>query len=182
MNNNANTPSSSSQTNEILQQTQRLLAWRDYQDSLKNVDQEVLKQLQTTTSHLRAYLWVKALTYIFQFSVISAVLFFSLRENLQVSQDKPWVWAVSFISLVLLGVLLFRNPIQSINQTFVDLVRVQIVLQGYSRQINQVDAVFKQAFLENKMDIKSVSKSLDHLQKVMDGNVESLLQLLDEMG
>jgi len=171
---------SHSKTNEILQQTQRLLAWRDYQDSLKNVDQEVLKQLQITTSHLRVSLWTKVITYIFQFTVISIALFFSLRESLKTSQVNSETWVISLISLVLLGILLFRNPIHSINQTHVDLVRVQIVLQGYARQINQVDAIFKQALLENNMDIRNVSKSLDHLQRVIDGNVESLLQILDE--
>lgn len=50
----ANHPSSPSAQdhNEVLQQTQRLLTWSAYQESLKDVDREVLEQFHQTISSL----------------------------------------------------------------------------------------------------------------------------------
>lgn len=167
--------------NEVLQQTQRLLTWSAYQESIKEVDREVLQQFHVTISSLRSALWVKVGIYLLQFVVVTIVLFFGLSQTLQTKSSEPWTWLISLVSLVLFAILLLRNPIQSINHTLVDLARVQIILQGYTRQINQVDAIFKQAFLEKNVGVKTVGKSLEQIQRVIDGNVESLLQFLDEM-
>jgi len=178
----ANHPGSSTQDhNEVLQQTQRLLTWSAYQESLKEVDREVLQQFHLTISSLRSALWIKVGIYLLQFLVVSAALFFGLSQTLQAKPAEPWAWVVSLGCLLLLAILLMRNPIQSINHTLVDLARVQIILQGYTRQINQVDAIFKQAFLERTIGVRTVSKSLEQIQRVIDGNVESLLQFLEEM-
>jgi hypothetical protein len=83
--------------------------------------------------------------------------------------------------LFFLAILLFRNPILTMNRILVDLARIQIILQGYTRQVNQVDATFKQAFLEKKVEIRTVGRSLEQIQKVIDGNIESLLQFMEEM-
>jgi hypothetical protein len=179
MNTSANSQPSSRQSDQVLQQTQRLIAWSAYEASLKYVDQEILNQYRLTINHLRTSLWVQSGTYIVQLLVTSSVLLYSLGENLQASEVDPLIWTISLASLTLLGILIFRNPIRSLNRTMVDLTRIQIILQGYIRQINQVDAIFKQAFLEDKMDVKNVSKSLDHIQRLIDANVESLLQFLD---
>ena len=167
--------------NEVLQQTQRLLTWSAYQESIKEVDREVLAQFHLTISSLRRALWIKVGIYLLQFAVVSLILFFGLFQTLQTKPSDPWAWIVSLVGLVLLVILLVRNPLHAINHTLVDLARVQIILQGYTRQINQVDAIFKQAFLEKTIGVKTVGKSLEQIQRVIDGNVESLLQFLEEM-
>ena len=96
-------------------------------------------------------------------------------------ETQPWVWLVALGNLILLGVLLFRNPVESLNHILVDLARIQIVLQGYSRQISQVDAMFKQALLANRVDQKYLNQSMEHIQKVIDSNIESLLQFMEEL-
>src|SRR5689334_17039291 len=42
---------------EALEQTQRLLAWSAYQESLKEVDQKALRQFQLTVTSLRTASW-----------------------------------------------------------------------------------------------------------------------------
>jgi hypothetical protein len=88
---------------------------------------------------------------------------------------------IALASLALLGLLIYRNPLQSINRTFIDLARVQIILQGYHRQVNQIDATFKQALLENQIDQETQAKFLAQIQHIIDANVESLLQFIEEM-
>jgi len=173
--------SSLPEPNEALQQTQRLLAWSAYQESLREVDREVLQQFQKTIGSLRAALWLKAGIYLIQFAVVALALFWSLREAVQTGSTQPWVWLVTLGSLLLLGVLLFRNPVESLNRILVDLARIQIVLQGYSRQVNQVDAAFKQALLENRVDLKYLNQAIEHIQKVIDNNIESLLQFMEDL-
>ncbi len=167
--------------NDAIQQTHRLLAWSAYQESLKDVDREVLQQFQKTIASLRTALWLRAGFYLIQFAVITLALFWSLSKSLQIGATQPWVWLVALGNLILLGVLLFRNPVESLNHILVDLARIQIVLQGYSRQISQVDAMFKQALLANRVDQKYLNQSMEHIQKVIDSNIESLLQFMEEL-
>lgn len=167
--------------NETLRYTQRLLAWSAYQESLRDTDQKILQQFQATISSLRVALWIKALTYILQIVIVGAAFFISNRQVMQSNVGLNWPGLISLVSLGLFGFLLYRNPVQSINRTLVDLARVQVILQGYQRQINQVDAAFKQALLENELDPENFGKSLDQIQRVIDANVESLLQFLEEM-
>jgi hypothetical protein len=167
--------------NEMLQQTQRLLTWTAYQESLKEVDQKVLQQFQLTISSLRASLWIRVGIYSLQFIIFSIALFIGLFQVKKSPAENTLGVIISLVSLLFLVILLFRNPVLSMNRNLVDLARVQIILQGYTRQINQVDATFKQALLEKKVEIKTVSKSLEQIQKVIDGNIESLLQFMEEM-
>lgn len=171
----------SDNTYDALQQTQRLLAWSAYQESLKEVDRQVLSQFQAAIANLRASVWIKAGIYLAQFSTVSVGLFWTIHIATDSNRGQPWIWAIPFACLALIGVLLFRNPIESINRTLVDLTRVQIILQGYNRQVNQLDAIFKQALLDNTIDMESIEVSLNHIQKMIDGNIESLLQFLDEL-
>lgn len=179
--NKGSNPSSYSESNEALEQTQRLLTWSAYQESLREVDQQALQQFRLTVSSLRTALWIRVGIYVLQLVVVSAALIIGLLKiQPSPSENIPGL-IISFVSFLLLAILLFRSPIASMNRNLVDLARIQIILQGYTRQINQVDAVFKQAFLEKEVAIKTVVDSLAQVQKVIDGNVESLLQFLEEM-
>ena len=175
------TPIQEEGANQALQQTQRMLAWSAYEESLKEIDRKILEQFQQTITNLRKALWVNVCTYLAQFLILSLVLFYGLNRALQGTQAEIWPWVVALGSLVLLGVLLFRNPIRVINRSLVDLTRIQIILQGYNHQLHQVDATFKLALLTNTIDMAKVGKSLEHIQTIMDGNIESLIQFLDEM-
>jgi hypothetical protein len=166
---------------EVLKQTQRILAWSTYQESLKDVDQKVLEQFQATITGLRTALWVRSAIYLIQFLIMALILFLSSLRATQVGQNAELLWGIAFGSLILLAILLYRNPLPSMNHIIVDLARIQIILQGYIRQVNQVDVSFKQAILEDKIDLKSLEKSLKQIQVIIDNNIESLLQFLEEM-
>lgn len=181
MNNEATSQQSSTTSNEALEQTQRLLAWSAYQESIREVDQKALQQFQLTVSSLRTALWVRVGIYLLQLLVVSFALLLGLLQIQQFPSERILGLVISSVSFLLLAILLFRNPVPSMNRNLVDLARLQIILQGYTRQINQVDAVFKQAFLERRVATESVVHSLAQVQKVIDGNIESLLQFLEEM-
>ena len=165
-------------TGEMLKYTQRLLAWSTYQDSLRDSDQEILRQFQATHASLRASLWARLFIYFVQIGVVTATFYVSASQS---GGMFNWPGAVSLVSLLLLGILIYRNPLKAINRTLVDLTRVNIILQGYQRQINQVDATFKQEFLENRFDEETLKRSLEQIQHIIDRNVESLMQFLEEM-
>lgn len=164
-----------------LQQTQRLLVWNAYHESLKEADRKILGQFQETSANLRTSLWVNVGIYIVQFLVVSLVLFYGLRQSMQSLSGDMRPWLVVLISLVLLGILLFRNPIRSIDRTSVNMARIQIILQGYNRQLQQIDAIFKQELLTQPTEMVKTDKSLERIQATIDGNVESLIQLMEEM-
>ncbi len=170
----------SGQPNEALQQTQRLLAWSAYQESLRASDRIIIEQVQTAIGNLRTALWVKAGTYLLQLGIIGAAFFISSQYAI-VSPVNNSASLIALVSLALFGLLLYRNPLQSVNRTFIDLARVQIILQGYQRQINQIDATFKQALLENQIDQEAQAKFLNQIQHIIDANVESLLQFIEEI-
>ena len=170
------------QSDEVLQQTQRILSWSAYQESLRDVDQKVLDQFQATITSLRRTIWVRSGIYLIQFLVIALILIWSLQQAMTIDQsERWWIWSIAIGSLLMLAILLFRNPLPSISHHLVDLARIQIILQGYSRQINQVDASFKQMLLEDKIEARGLEKSIRQIQIIIDGNVESLLQFLEEM-
>jgi hypothetical protein len=174
-------PSPQQDSNESLLQTQRMLAWSAYQESLKEFDNLILGQFHQTIRNLRRALWVNIVTYLAQFLILSIILFYALIRALLTASGEVWPWAIAIFSLSLLGVLLFRNPIRAVNRSLIDLTRIQIILQGYNHQLYQVDATFKLALLSETMDLGKLNKYLGNIQIVMDGNIESLIQFLDEM-
>lgn len=145
------------------------------------MDQKALQQFQLTVSNLRSALWVRVAIYLVQLLVLSIALILGLLQVRHFPSDKFLGLAISAVSFLLLAILLFRNPVPAVHRNLVDLARLQIILQGYTRQINQVDAVFKQAFLERRVETETVVHSLAQVQKVIDGNLENLLQFLEEM-
>ena len=50
-------------------------------------------------------------------------------------------------SLGTLLYLFYRDPLKNIRESVTNLVTVNVVFSGYVRQINQIDATFKQLFL-----------------------------------
>jgi HEAT repeat protein len=50
-------------------------------------------------------------------------------------------------SLATLLLLFYRSPLHQINQSVTNLTKVNVIFLGYMRQINQIDATFKQLFL-----------------------------------
>ena len=166
---------------KMLRYTQRMLAWNAYQESLRESDRVIIAQVQASIHSLRTGLWVRAGTYVLQLGILGGAFFVSSQHALVTTANINFSSLIALISLVLLGLLLYRNPLQTINRTLIELARVQVILQGYQRQVNQIDAVFKQSLLENEIDQETLTHSLEQIQRIIDANVESLLQFIEEM-
>jgi len=69
--------------------------------------------------------------------------------------------------------LIYRDPIKNISTSVTNLVKVNIVFLGYMRQINQIDATFKQLFLNKKgfntaqmeITVKQIQNSVEQTLK-----------------
>ena len=166
---------------EMLRYTQQMLAWSAYQESLRESDRKILEQVQASIGSLRAGVWIRAVIHILQIFVVGGALIVATQQAMFGNNNVNLFSLLALGSLVLFGILLYRNPLHSINRTLIDLARVQVILQGYQRQINQVDAFFKQALLEDDINQETLTKSLDQIQRIIDINVESLLQFIEEM-
>jgi len=166
---------------KMVRYTQRMLAWSAYQESLRESDRIIVTQVEASIHNLRTGLWVRAGTYLLQISILGGAFFVSSQHALVTTANINFSSLIALVSLVLLGLLLYRNPLQTINRTLIELARVQIILQGYQRQVNQIDAVFKQSLLENEIDQETLAHSLEQIQRIIDANVESLLQFIEEM-
>ena len=70
--------------------------------------------------------------------------------------------------------LFYRDPLKNIHQSVSNLLKVNVVFTGYMRQINQIDASFKQLFLSaggfGTVDMKqTVDQIQDSVKETMEG-------------
>jgi uncharacterized membrane protein YkvI len=140
-----------------------------------------MDQFQQTVSTLRFTFLLNILIYASIFIFLIIAFFYGSKLTLDDSGQPIWGGAIAITSLIVLGIMIYRNPVREITQIAGDLAKVQIILQGYNRQINQVDTAFKQAVLSGTLNVTMLNKSLDHLQEAIDNNVENITHSMEDI-
>ena len=161
--------------------TQYVLAWNAYHETLKNVDKQILRQFRYSTTHVRSAMWSQVIVHGLGLIVVCVTLFWSLNQAFQNQQNANWPWLIVLVSLVLLGIFLYRNPAKDIYKVVLDLARIQLIFQGHTRQLHQSDAVFRQYLLSDQVDGEILMQLNEYTQSVIDNNLENLLQSLDNL-
>jgi hypothetical protein len=160
---------------------QGILAWTTYQETLRKLDKNLMSQFEKTMSSLRFTFLVNTIVYVLFFVFLVCAFIYGSEPALNNSEQSIFGGVIAIVCLVLLGIMIFRNPVREFAKITRDLAKIQIILQGYNRQLNQVDAAFKQAVLSGDLNVTILSRSVEHLQQIIDNNVESLTSSLEDI-
>lgn len=167
-------------TDNTIRRIQQLLAWNTYQTSLNKLDSETFQEFQQTIKDLHDVLWIQVIIFGLEFIVITGVLIWGLGQITQNTSNYLWGGCITLISLFLLGLMFYRNPVKETKRVVLAITRIQIILQGYARQLHQGDAIFKQTLSADTIDPKALKKSLKQIQASIDDNLENLIQSFDD--
>jgi ElaB/YqjD/DUF883 family membrane-anchored ribosome-binding protein len=156
-------------------QAQRAQMLDKYTALLHEADQQIMGQFNNLMRNARFAFRVSMTMHIITFTVGVLLILTSIGLSL-FSQDSQWPEILApgiGGGLVTLLTLFYKDPIRYIGQSVNRLVKVNIVFLGYVRQINQIDATFKQMFISStdfgtaQMD-KTVAKIQESVEQTLD--------------
>lgn len=165
-------------------QAQQALVVNKYTELLGKADERIMEQFEGIMSRARIAfqmtMWMHGI--IFGVGVITLV--FSLGVTL-------WDGFETFVSYIgavgatgSVGVLLalfYRDPLSNISTSVNNLVKVNVVFLGYIRQINQIDATFKQLFLSsNGFTIKQMQDTVLQIETSVDKTLQKVQEYLKD--
>jgi hypothetical protein len=154
-------------------QAQRAQMLDKYTTLLHEADQQIMGQFNSLMRNARFAFRVSMTMHIITFSMGVLLILTSIYLSYNNGQ-LPQILAPGIGGgLVTLLTLFYKDPIRYIGQAVNRLVKVNIVFLGYVRQINQIDATFKQMFISStdfgtaQMD-KTVAKIQEAVQQTLD--------------
>jgi HEAT repeat protein len=115
-----------------------------------------------------------ATVFVFGLVLMIAGLIVALQEGADRFERFVGIGAAGS-SLATILWLFYRQPIQNIRRSVTGLVKVNVVFQGFVRQINQVDATFKRRFLD------PASFGADEMTKTVDRIQQTVAETLNEI-
>ena len=146
------------------------------EDSDKNVNGFIEGVITQTQSTYRTTIRLYTLTYSVALASIVAGLVLFFFENT--------LLAITCIltGLIVLLFLVNRSPIKNIRYLVNNLVKLNVLYMGYTRQIHQVDATFKNLLSNtNGIDPAKMEEMLGHIQAAVDETMNAISLILDEM-
>lgn len=177
--------SQSDETSVLMQYLARREVVSTYSDILKNADEKVLKQIENFTKNLETTIRINAVIYALLMALVSGILlysfFFSLKEGID-NPERNISIGGALISTVLLVALVYRNPLKSSRNLVRDIVKSNVILVSYLRQIHQIDATFKQLYLSSKeFGVDNMQQIITQVKTTMEQTLEEVERILDEM-
>jgi HEAT repeat protein len=131
-------------------QAERTEALKRYTELLGDADEQIMSQFNTLMRKAhQAFsmsMWMHGLIFAIGIGALMASLTVALSAGFDTFERFVGVGTAAGSLLTLLW-LFYRDPLKNIRKSVLDLVEVNVVFLGYVRQINQIDATFKQMFL-----------------------------------
>lgn len=131
-------------------QRQREEALKAYSDILKSADDQIMAQFEGLVKQARAAfsmtMWMHATIFGLGVVVLCISLYVAMAQGSATFERFVGIGAATG-SLSMLLTLFYRDPLKNIRDSVSNLLKVNVVFIGYMRQINQIDASFKQLFL-----------------------------------
>jgi HEAT repeat protein len=161
---------------------QRNKAVDAYAAILSDTDRRIMEQFNILMDEARVAfktnLWLHRIIFGIGALLLIASLTVALINGLSTLQGWIGVGG-SAGSLATLLLLFYRNPVQNIDQSVSQLVKVDVIFLGYIRQINQIDATFKQLFLSTmsfgtdqmKMTVTEIRDSVNQTMQEIKENL-----------
>lgn len=161
---------------------QRNKAVDAYAAILSDTDKRIMEQFNVLMSDARVAfktnLWMHRIVFGIGAALLIASLIVALANGLDTLQGWIGVGG-SAGSLATLLLLFYRNPTRNIDQSVAQLVKVDVIFLGYIRQINQIDATFKQLFLatmsfgadQMERTVTEIRESVDQTMQAIRNNL-----------
>ena len=159
-------------------QAQRTQALETYTELLASADERVVEQFnQLMVQAQRGFLmsmWMHGVIFGVGVVVLAVSLYVALSEGFDTFERYVGIGgAIGSLGTLLL--LFYKDPLKNIRHSVTSLVKVNVVFMGYVRQINQIDATFKQLFLA------STGFGIDQMQQTVEQIRESVRKTMEEV-
>jgi hypothetical protein len=151
---------------------QRNKAVDTYSAILAETDSRIMEQFNLLMNEARTAfqtnLWMHRIIFGIDALLLIASLIVALASGLDTLQG--WIGVGGSVgSLATLLLLFYRNPVRNIDQAVAQLVKVDVIFLGYIRQINQIDATFKQLFLSTmSFGIEQMERTVEEIRETVD--------------
>jgi len=158
-------------------QRQREEALKAYSDILKSADDQIMAQFEGLVKQARSAfsmtMWMHATIFGLGVVVLGMSLYVAMAQGFESFERFVGIGAATG-SLTMLMTLFYRDPLKHIRESVSNLLKVNVVFIGYMRQINQIDASFKQLFLSaggfGTVEMKqTVEQIQDSVRETMEG-------------
>lgn len=161
----------------------RITTLKDYTEILNKADRQIMGQFDDLIGQAKFAFNVSMGMHI----VIFVVGIIILGLSFQMAMADPQGFRIAFVatgiftSLALLLTMFYKDPLKNIGHSVHNLVKVNIVFLGYVRQINQIDASFKQLFLNlTEFDLKSMKETVEQVKMAVDQSLKQVREHLNE--
>jgi hypothetical protein len=161
---------------------QRNKAVDAYSAILAETDSRIMEQFNLLMNEARTAfqtnLWMHRIIFGIGALLLIASLIVALASGLDTLQG--WIGVGGSVgSLGTLLLLFYRNPVRNIDQAVAQLVKVDVIFLGYIRQINQIDATFKQLFLTTmSFGIEQMEKTVEEIRETV---VKTMLEIKENL-
>ncbi len=159
-------------------QAQRAKALDTYTELLGNADEQVMEQFNRLMGQAQRgfllSLYMHGIIFGIGVIVLVASLYVALSQGFDTFERYVGVGA-AIGSLGTLLLLFYKDPLENIRGSVTSLVKVNVVFLGYVRQINQIDATFKQLFLA------SAGFGLDQMKQTVEQIQDSVRKTMQEV-
>jgi|GEM_PF-1086121 len=159
-------------------QAQRTKALDTYTKLLGDADTQIMAQFNGLMAEARAGFKMSMFMHgiIFGIGVVAlgVSLYVALSQGFEMFERYVGIGAAAG-SLGTLLLLFYKDPLKNIRESVTNLVKVNVIFLGYVRQINQIDATFKQLFLA------STGFSADQMNRTVEQIQASVKQTMDEV-
>ena len=158
----------------------RMQALNDYSAHLTESDARVSKFIEDVIKQTHWTYEVSVWIYIF--SYVTAIGSFIFGLLLFFQNQMFFALLCVFGGLIILFFLINRNPLKNVRYLVNNMVKLYILYVGYTRQIHQVDATFKDMLSKTDgIDTKKMEEMLGHVQLAIDETLSAISHLTNEM-
>jgi hypothetical protein len=159
-------------------QQQQTQALEKYTEMLKQADEKIMAQFDALIGQarlaFRISMWMHSVIFAVGVITLGVSLYVALSQGFGTFERYVGVGAAAG-SLGTLLLLFYKDPLQNIRGSVTGLVKINVVFLGYVRQINQIDATFKQLFLA------SVGFGVDQMQHTVQQIQDSVDKTMTEI-
>jgi len=158
---------------------QRRQAIDQYTDILNDADERIMTQYNALMCQAHWAFGISMVMHIVIFLLGIGILVMTIYLNSGTPSDalaylQGFLGTTSGLAATYLG-LFYRDPIDNIGNSVTRLVKVNVAFLGYMRQINQIDATFKQLFLDTSgFTLEEMKETVNQINKVVDQSLNKI--------
>jgi HEAT repeat protein len=159
-------------------QAQRTKALDTFTDMLARADKDVVPRFKELMAQAKAAFYMSMVMHGIIFAIgillLAGSAYIALKSGSGDFERYVGVGGAAG-SLGVLLTMFYKNPISNIRNSVTGLVKVNVVFLGYVRQMNQIDATFKQLFLA------ATGFGLDQMKDTVEQIQNSVMQTLEQV-